>query len=435
MSRRLILLGLPWHRTQDPRVPLGHGSLLAAAREAGVDIVARTFSLNVDSFDVQQVMEFVLDAARGVGPSADLAVGAYIWNEHVLRVLLLELRRSGFEGRIVLGGPQVSYAGPGLETLYPTADVFVRGYGESALSRLSRSRLPLPIAGVHYAGNLDAQLQAKVDLQGLPSPLLTGAVPVAHGDSLVRLETQRGCPFRCNFCQHREAGSRLARRSLDSTRVLQEIDLVCARSVREVAILDPVFNMGTEYHAVLEQFIRGGFRGKLSVQGRLETVDELFVEQCRLLRVLPEFGLQSIHRAEQIAVQRPNAMARVGVALERLVRASQAFMVTIIYGLPEQTVDSLRATIDYLLRARVPIVRAFPLVLLRGTELERRAGDWALEEDSSQIPQVVASSTFDRRDHHRMAELAGALRQTEGRHPSGLAGLDALIASMRRSAV
>ncbi|MCP4872502.1 MAG: cobalamin B12-binding domain-containing protein [Proteobacteria bacterium] len=132
---------MPWHRPRDPRVPVGHASLIASLRQAGVETVAQTFSLNVPRFDAEAVIRFVLGAAEGLGADrVDLGIGAYIWNEHVVQRLLPTLRARGFHGRIILGGPQISYSGAGLEQLYPEADVFVRGYGEDALVRLAGSR-------------------------------------------------------------------------------------------------------------------------------------------------------------------------------------------------------------------------------------------------------------------------------------------------------
>lgn len=422
-SRRLILVALPWHRARDPRAPLGHASLLASLRTQAVDVVQGRFSLN-GAFDREAIARFVLDASGGT-PSArlDLGVGVYIWNEHVVTWLLPELRRRGFAGRIILGGPQVSYGGPELERLYPEADVFVRGYAEDALAKLARTSLPISIPGVHHAGQRDQQAQAQVELGRLPSPLLTGAVPLAPHAPLVRMETKRGCPFRCSFCQHKEAGARLRQRDLDPDRVLAEVRLLCELQAQEVAILDPVFNIGATHAAVLEEFIRGGFEGKVTVQARLETADDQFLEQCSSLNVVPEFGLQTIHRREQSAVKRANAMDRVGSVLEKLTSGRQDFMVTIIYGLPEQTLDSFRSTVEYLLEAGVPTIRAFPLVLLRGTELERRRADWDLREDGSQIPRVISSSTFDEGDHAEMARVADRLLATERNHPSTLTEL------------
>lgn len=60
--------------------------------------------------------------------------------------------------RIILGGPQVSYSGPhvpGLETLYPEADAFVRGYGETALASLAETAGLPPIPGVYHASDED----------------------------------------------------------------------------------------------------------------------------------------------------------------------------------------------------------------------------------------------------------------------------------------
>ena len=434
-ARRLILVGLPWHRPRDPRAPLGHACLLAALHEARVEVVGRTFSLNSSCFDPENVVSWILDAAAGRPANrVDVALGAYVWNERVIQYLLPELRRRGFSGRLIIGGPQISYAGPGLETIYPDVDAFVRGYGESALVELARASLHREIQGVHNAGEPDRELQAAVDLCRLPSPLLSGAVPVGLNEPLVRLETQRGCPFRCNFCQHREAGARLAFRELDRDRVLEEVRLLCRLEVREVAILDPVFNMGSGHHAVLDGFAEGRFSGRLSVQARLEAVNDRFIEQCGGLDVLPEFGLQTIHRDEQTAIDRPNAMRRVDAVLARLGSVEQDYLVTIIYGLPGQTVESFRGTVDHLLRAGVPAIRAFPLVLLRGTDLERRRREWDLDEDDSEIPRVVSSSTFDRADHVHMARIAEALRRTEGRHPQTVTELEAKLSDGRTAA-
>jgi hypothetical protein len=72
---------------------------------------------------------------------------------------LQNLRKYSYPGRVILGGPQVSYVTrkAELEKFYPTADVFVRGYAEDAMSdlMLSPDMRPLDIKGVHCAGEAD----------------------------------------------------------------------------------------------------------------------------------------------------------------------------------------------------------------------------------------------------------------------------------------
>lgn len=100
----------------------------------------------------------------------DIGVGVYVWNDKQVKGLLHNLRDRSFQGRIVLGGPQISYASQGLEQIYPKADVFVRGYAEAALCALARSDGRPKIQGVHYAGEADCCKQVKTALRNLPSP-------------------------------------------------------------------------------------------------------------------------------------------------------------------------------------------------------------------------------------------------------------------------
>ena len=85
------------------------------------------------------------------------------------------------------------------------------------------------------------------------------------------------------------------------------------------------------------------------------------------------------------------------------------FRVSLIYGLPEQTVGSFQATIEWCRSRGIERISAFPLMLLRGTALERERGRWSLVENDAPIPVVVESSTFTRDDWLRMKAIAEAL--------------------------
>ena len=209
MCRLLILVDLCWTRDKDPRVPLGHASLLATLRTwTDVETRSLVFPVNQGLLAPDHIAAVILEQTDGHrGNEVDIALGAYVWGEELLRAVLVALRKQGFAGRIILGGPQISYSGAGLDGLYPEADAFVRGYGETALVELVADHRRVDIPGVHWAGTKDRLAQAAVDLESLPSPWLTGTLPLA-GQGFVRWETQRGCPFRCAFCQHREPGAR-----------------------------------------------------------------------------------------------------------------------------------------------------------------------------------------------------------------------------------
>lgn len=424
MKRRIILVDLYWTRNKDPRVPLGHASLLASLRrEPSLDVRSVVRPVNLEPLAADALADEIMRHTAGLPSEAvDVAVGAYVWAESIVTSLLARLRARGFEGRIILGGPQISYASAGLERHYPEADVFVRGYGEQALQQLVRSPDVLRVPGVHHAGGLDTCTQATVELGALPSPWLDGAIPLT-GQRFVRWETQRGCPFRCSFCQHREPGARLRRRHLDGDRIAAEIDLFCRSGVRDIAVLDPIFNVGPQAPLVLERFVSNGFDGRLSLQCRAESLGPELLDLAERLDITVELGLQTIHHDEGAAVDRRNNIARVDATLAALRRRSIHHEVSLIFGLPHQTFESFVTSVEWCLQRRVPVVKAFPLMLLRGTKLERERERWAFEEDGTLMPKVVASSSFDREAHGWMERVAEALALTEGRHPSSVAEL------------
>lgn len=407
MNRRLVLLNLPFLRRKDPRATLGDASLRARLTRARcIDVVSITGAVSAPDFDREALADTVMaELCRG---EPMLGVGCYVWNERVVRWLLPELRRRGFRGAIVLGGPQITYAPAGVDRLYPLADVFIRGFAEDALPALVGGGWQAGgIQGVSYKGQDHTVTFAKVDYETLPSPITSGLLPLR---GFQRWETQRGCLFRCSFCQHRDAGGDVHR--FPGWRVEAEIARFVADGTEEIAIQDPIFNSGAGWLAPLMSFERRGYRGRLSMQLRPEmfTGIEEFLRLSLANRCKLEFGLQTIHRDEMKVINRNNNLDTCREVFTRLRDAGAFVEITLIYGLPNQTLDSFRRSVDFALE-HATSVRAFPLLLLRGTPLHGRQQELGLVEDDSEIPQVVAAPTYDRNDHEKMASIAQGLSE------------------------
>lgn len=430
-TRLVILIELFWTRDKDPRTPLGHASLRAALHalnEVEVSSLVRPVNL-APLFAGELADEVMARVGDRAHDEVDVAIGVYVWSENLIQALLPALRVRGFKGRIILGGPQVSYVDGGLEALYPDADIFIRGYGEEALCAVVKSSTIHAIPGVHVAGTLDACTRASADFETLPSPWLTGLIPLT-GQRFVRWETQRGCPFRCAFCQHREPGARLKRRKFGIERVMAEVDLFCASDVDDIAVLDPIFDLNPYAVTILQRFIAGGFKGRLSLQCRAESLTSEFLNAAAQLNVCLELGLQTIHDDEGRAIDRKNKIEKVDKALAEIRARQIDHEVTLIFGLPLQTLSSFRASVSWCIERRVPVIKAFPLMLLRGTPLERDRERWGLRERGEEMPIVVASSSFDEEDWYQMAQISEALRLTEGWHPADIRWLAAMAEGM-----
>src|SRR5690554_3334195 len=154
VERAVLLVSLDWTRDKDPRIPLGHGSLLAAlVGMVGVEVAGYSYGMNLASFDVEVVVQDVLTWVKArAGLEVLVGVEVYVWNDALVCRVVKKVK-ARFPGvKIVLGGPQVSYSGVGLEGIYPDADFFIRGYGEEALKRLVLGEVAV---GVHRAGAVD----------------------------------------------------------------------------------------------------------------------------------------------------------------------------------------------------------------------------------------------------------------------------------------
>jgi radical SAM superfamily enzyme YgiQ (UPF0313 family) len=209
------------------------------------------------------------------------------------------------------------------------------------------------------------------------------------------------------------------------SRIAQEVEWIISHPViQDVAVLDPTFNSGPNYLAVMDALIAGRFSGKLSLQCRAEMVKDEFLDRVEALNqtghVVLEFGLQTIHKSEWKLIDRPNNLRRVTEVLEQTRRRGIETEISLIFGLPQQTVMSFKESIEFCKKMDVSRIYAFPLMLLRGTPLHANKRQLQLVESDEidlpgidrvqdGIPHVVASPSFSFREWQDMASMAQEL--------------------------
>lgn len=339
-----------------------------------------------------------------------IALSAYIWNEYLLNPVIALLRELGFTGKVVLGGYQITY-GREAELLqrYPDCQVFIAGQAEQAFAELpDHLDAPSPVF-----------LNVPVDFEQLASPYLSGALPVPLGAGMVRMETKRSCPYRCSFCAHRDLITRGVHRH-PMERVFQELALLNDRRVQRINVLDPIFNAGKEHLEVMCEAIRLGMRSTFTLQSRFENIrgeqGAAFLDLCTQANFHLEFGLQTTDHEVSKHIDRANRMDLVDAAMDQLVARGIPFEVSLIYGLPGQTLDSFQRSIEHLHAKGCTDIKAWPLMLLPGTKLHDQKEQWSMREEALgefNIPVVTECSTFTREEWERMAQLAQDLMPVE----------------------
>lgn len=413
--RNVLLVSFDIIREGEPGTPLAVAALLASlksAQEYGTAFTVENLSVNLLDCEAEHAVQIALDAVveRGVNFCDTIAVGCYVWAEREVTAFIRGLRGLGYRNKIVLGGPQISYAPrQDLPSLYPQADVFVIGYGEVAL--LSAILMPRPA--------VPEVLSEEVSFEDLPSAYLTGELPLIAGQGRVRMETRRGCPFRCSFCAHRDLKKNKVYRH-PRERAVAEWDFLASHRVQKVNVLDPVFNEGPDYLALMENMSESPFQPLVTFQSRFELIrderGDRFLDLAARLNAHLEFGLQTAVEGEGKSVNRRNSRDAVQRATRMLADHGISYEVSLIYGLPGQTPASFAESILFLQENGCERITAFPLMLLRGTELFAQKEQWGYKERPQGrfgIPVVYESNWFSERDWWMMKQLADELQPNE----------------------
>lgn len=82
-----------------------------------------------------------------------------------------------------------------------------------------------------------------------------------------------------------------------------------------------------------------------------------------------EFGLQTIIENKCDIINRRNNVKMTSEVLKKLNTANISYEVSLIYGLPMQTVGSFKKSVNFLKSNYCKNIVAYSLMLLKGTEL------------------------------------------------------------------
>ena len=368
----VVLLGLNWYREKDPRTPMGLALIAAFAKEH------LQFSegnhLQIINSDVRSNLSTILHQILEVNPRI-LGIGVYVWNIVQIQQIIFALRKLGYSGKIVLGGPEITYGDESLKREFPDADYFVKGDGEKAFTEIIKyeaNYLNNLSQGIFRQTSTDFVGFAKVEYSEIVSPFLNTEYLIdligISEYGFTRWQTQRGCLYRCSFCAFPNGYKSFKEQDLEL--VEKELNVFKEKAVKEVAVLDPIFFVNKERaRAILLLIDRICPEIRFEIQTKLEHLDEELLRIISQLNIFLECGVQTLDPIVQQEIRRLNHKDKMINILSLLSIYEIEFEVHLIYGLPKQTLRSLRN--DYnILSKYTSEIKLFPLILLKGTGLD-----------------------------------------------------------------
>lgn len=316
---------------------------------------------------------------------------------------------------------------------HPHIDITVRGEGEAALADIL-----LALRGHVGDGPADLSVLAEVpgisfrhgdeiittgprdriaEVDAIPSPWLLGMFDdFAQGPPFwVTLESNRGCPYGCTFCDWGSATlSRIRKFSME--RILAELEWCAAHQIKGVGLADANFGIFERDVEIAQKIVdlksTVGYPQAVGINYAKNTVKHL----ARIIEMFASAGitvegtvsLQSMDETTLVAIRRKN------IKVEQYDKMAVEFRkndlpltVELMMGLPGATVDSFRDDLqecaDRGVRARVN-----PTFLLPNSPMNDPAyrAEHGITASAGEL--VRQTSTYTEQDYVRMEELRRA---------------------------
>jgi hypothetical protein len=330
-----------------------------------------------------------------------------MWNRDWIIETATRIRELNPEVVLSAGGPEVTADPDGFLKAAPFTFV-VSGEGEipflEVATRLAAGHPAGQIPGVHSPAGSIPGGQGLADLDEIPSPWLSKTLPADHG---VLWELSRGCPFRCDFCYESRGMTGVRRHSVE--RVRQELLFFKDAGVSQVYLLDPTFNADKKRaKAILRMIAEIAPEIHYTFEVRTEFLDKEMAELFGSLHCAVQIGLQSSHPSVLKNVNRTIDREQFSERVMLLNHAGAVFGLDLIYGMPGDTLEGFRESLDYALELFPNQLDIFALSVLPGTRLNETASDFGLEWMPEPPYRTLNSPGFGPADRKTAAGLARA---------------------------
>ena len=297
-----------------------------------------------------------------------IGFSCYVWNREKVEYLI-----SCFGWNdIIVGGPDI------LKSEETGRITFITGEGEAALYRYLLGKGP-PIQG------LDEMPETVVDYTKVDR---------------MSFETQRGCNWRCAYCNYRKGNNKIRYRNPQM--VIKEIKQAWESGIKTGRIVDPnFFSDPTHAVVILRGLIDNGIKMRLFFEVIPSYVNDNLTFHCAEYiqnggELAIALGIQSLNRASLKAINRPNGGE--DTAIKMLTAAGATLRLDSILGLPFETRHSYEQLIGYLCNYLAGS-KHYPnpnlLMIINGTPLADKVKEFGLEVTDKYVTATPAMSWWD----------------------------------------
>lgn len=352
-----------------------------------------------------------------------MGFSVYPWNYLKIKEIVAELKSINPDVQIALGGPALFFEPEKVLKKWQGADIIVKGPGEETFFKL----VMLHLGAGDYDGLKNITFRKKGNIYEAPYeinfcvedqtyPLLVEDIQDLY---LVYYETSRGCYFNCKFCAWNVAKTALPgiyNYPLD--KVKNDLEKIFRLPLLDRLMLsDSNIMLDRDRCVRIFGYIRELNR-KRSRQGlpfiRLTfdfnpqyLTDELIDELAKMNISVTGFGLQSADEKVLSIAKRKFDKQKYVSNLKKIKAKGINFILQIIFGLPGDTLEKFRKTIEFALsEVRPHSISCFRFLILPGSPFWYEKQQHGIIHEDYPYYHVISTNTFSKQDIDYADKLA-----------------------------
>ncbi len=399
-------------------MPLAAGYLAAAA--LADEYIRQEMDVRLFNFGGGDPLTVMAEKIFGQGCPDIMAFSVFGWNYREFGALAETFKQVRPDGWVIFGGTHVANQGARTFRMFPEVDIVANGEGETIFPPLLRAYLEgrsvadlIDIHGISFRVGNDVHTTPEAkrieDLDTIPSPFLTGAIPLTdrNGDfryDVALIETNRGCPYKCAFCFWGGAVGQKVR-AFSRDRLRAELEIFGYHKVHTVVLCDANFGMLQGDLEFVEDVIRTRekFGFPRAVEGSwAKNKSKVFYDIVRLMKqegMKSSFtlALQTLNDSALSQMHRKNMKLNAWEDLVGWLRTEGLdCYAELIWGAPGETGETFLEGYDKLANYMTRIA-VYPLLLLPNTEYtdgRERFGFHTVRGESDDFEYVLANNTM-----------------------------------------
>ena len=363
--------------------PLGLAYLAANLEKERFKV--EVLDANIESLNPQETAERIIrSSAKYIGFTADTFLIPLVFKISSLVKFKNENRKF-----IFIGGPHVTFMPK--ETLQDcqSIDAVVRGEGEitvcELIKKLEEKKTLSEVKGITFRRdneiieNPDRELIEDIDTIPFPAwqlfPLsryspFSSSSTIHWRGQFAPVITSRGCPHRCVFCVTPVFWKKLRLRSPEN--IIAELEFLNKQyGIRCINFLDSTFNFSEERITKICQLIlKNGLNIQWCCEARAdnitpELIDLMKKAGCNMI----ELGVESGNQEILDGIKKNITLKQIREAVRIIKKANLKLMCYFMIGLPGDTKESVKQTINFAKELNPRIATFPPTIPLPGTVL------------------------------------------------------------------